>query len=52
MEWEPIFGIYLKIKFRPDGRSYEGEWLDNNMNGKGKYVWSDGRKYEGDYKND
>lgn len=35
-----------------DGRRYEGEWLDNNMHGKGIYTWKDGRKYEGEYVND
>ncbi len=33
----------------PDGRRYEGEWLNNNMHGKGVYTWKDGRKYEGEY---
>lgn len=31
---------------------YEGEWEDNNMDGKGVYKWKDGRKYEGEYKMD
>lgn len=32
-----------------DGRSYTGEWLENNMSGHGVYKWQDGRKYEGGY---
>lgn len=35
-----------------DGRCYEGEWLNNNMHGKGLYTWKDGRKYDGEYHND
>ena len=35
-----------------DGRRYEGEWLDNNMEGMGIYIWNDGRKYQGQYKDD
>ena len=35
-----------------DGRRYEGEWLDNNMEGMGIYIWNDGRRYQGQYKDD
>lgn len=31
---------------------YEGDWLNNNMHGKGVYTWKDGRRYEGEYLND
>ena len=41
-------GIYSWL----DGRSYEGEWKNNNMEGMGVYIWNDGRKYEGQYKDD
>ncbi len=27
----------------------KGEWLNNNMHGKGIYTWRDGRKYDGEY---
>jgi hypothetical protein len=27
-------------------------WLDNNMHGKGNYLWNDGRYYDGEYKYD
>ena len=27
----------------------KGEWLNNNMHGKGVYTWKDGRKYDGEY---
>ena len=30
-----------------DGSVYEGEWLDNRINGSGVYIWKDGRKYYG-----
>ena len=35
-----------------DDRTYEGEWLNNNMHGRGVYKWTDGRRYEGEYYND
>ena len=28
---------------------FTGYWLNNNMHGKGTYVWGDGRSYEGEY---
>ena len=34
-----------------DGSVYEGEFYNNNINGKGKYVWGDKRDYEGDWVN-
>jgi hypothetical protein len=30
-----------------DGSSYEGEFVNNNFEGKGEYRWSDGRIYVG-----
>ena len=27
-----------------------GEFYNNNIHGKGVYLWSNGRKYEGDWK--
>ena len=35
-----------------DGRRYEGEWFENNMEGMGIYIWNDGRVYQGQYKDD
>ena len=35
-----------------DGRKFDGEWKENNMNGVGVYTWKDGRKYEGEYQDD
>lgn len=29
-------------------KRYSGEFLNNNIHGKGIYEWSDGRKYDGD----
>lgn len=31
---------------------YEGEFLNNQMNGIGKYYWADGTVFEGRFKND
>lgn len=31
----------------PDGRKYDGEYLDDLKNGFGSYYWPDGRKYTG-----
>ena len=31
----------------PNGRSYEGEWKNGKMHGSGKFVWEDGRVYQG-----
>jgi len=35
-----------------DGREYDGEWKDSNMDGFGVYIWQDGRKYIGNYLKD
>jgi len=37
-------------KFRT-GKTYAGEWQDNQKNGFGQQTWSDGRKYQGDWVN-
>lgn len=34
-----------------DGRVYEGNWLNNKMNGEGIFSWPDGRCYKGNYLN-
>jgi hypothetical protein len=31
----------------PDGKTYEGEWLDGKPHGRGIKGWPDGRKYDG-----
>ena len=31
----------------PDGSFYDGEWLNNSINGYGEYRWKDGRGYIG-----
>ena len=33
-----------------DGSTYNGEFLENNIHGNGKYVWKDGRVYVGEWK--
>ena len=32
-----------------DGRSYEGQYVDDKKQGSGKYTWPDGRYYDGDW---
>jgi len=36
-------GIY----YWPDGRYYDGEYLNDKKHGFGVYKWNDGRCYEG-----
>jgi len=31
----------------PDGRRYEGDYVDDKKEGHGVFFWPDGRKYEG-----
>lgn len=40
--------LYLNI-LGADGSSYEGFYKDGKKNAKGKYVWSDGSFYDGDW---
>jgi hypothetical protein len=35
----------------PDGRKYQGEYVDDKKEGKGEFFWPDGRKYDGGWKN-
>jgi hypothetical protein len=35
----------------PDGRRYEGEYVDDKKQGRGMFQWSDGRKYIGGWYN-
>lgn len=35
----------------PDGRRYEGDYVDDKKEGQGSFYWPDGRKYEGGWKN-
>ena len=30
-----------------DGKSYDGEYMDDKKHGKGTFIWADGRKYIG-----
>jgi hypothetical protein len=34
----------------PDGRSYEGEYVDDKKEGQGLFIWPDGRRYDGEWK--
>ena len=35
----------------PDGRKYEGNYVDDKKEGQGTFYWPDGRKYEGAWEN-
>ena len=35
----------------PDGRRYDGEYLEDKKYGVGTFYWPDGRKYIGHWKN-
>jgi hypothetical protein len=35
----------------PDGRKYEGEYLDDKKHGKGTFRWADNRTYCGTWVN-
>ena len=37
---------------RRDGRTYIGEWLNNDRHGKGSYTKANGEKIEGEWKED
>jgi hypothetical protein len=32
-----------------NGDTYEGEFDNNELSGKGKFLWADGRAYEGEW---
>ena len=34
-----------------DGRTYEGDFVNDRKEGQGVLVWKDGRKYDGQWKN-
>ena len=36
----------------PDGSKYEGYWLNDQANGKGRLIHHDGDTYEGNWVND
>lgn len=44
-----LFLLSLGFYTWPDGRTYEGQWKDNMMNGQGIFKWKDGKKYIGEY---
>lgn len=35
-----------------NGGTYEGDWLNANRDGSGKYIWPDGSFYDGLWKDD
>jgi hypothetical protein len=49
---EVIMRIIEGIYKWADGRNYNGQWVNNKMEGHGVFIWPDGRIYNGDYKND
>ena len=36
----------------PDGRTYEGSWVKSRMHGRGHMSFTDGRDYEGEFRDD
>tara|TARA_B110000305_G_C19040809_1_gene448099 strand:- start:216 stop:365 length:150 start_codon:yes stop_codon:yes gene_type:complete len=34
----------------PDGRKYQGQYLNDHKQGQGMFEWPNGRKYEGGWK--
>lgn len=38
-----------KKEFELSRSTYEGDFLRNNIHGKGLYCWKDGREFEGDW---
>ena len=48
---EFTIGTYFYKSPRADGSRYEGEWVNNKINGKGIYKWNDGRVYNGEWLN-
>lgn len=39
-------------KMRYDNGVYDGEWQNDQKNGKGTYIWNDGKRYDGAYEDD
>ena len=39
------FGIF--IYKRPDGAKYQGQWVNNKVEGSGKFQFADGDIYDG-----
>jgi hypothetical protein len=35
----------------PDGKSYDGSYLDDKKDGFGIFIWENGKKYEGEWQN-
>ena len=33
----------------PDGRSYEGDFVNNHRHGQGRLTWEDGHYYDGEW---
>lgn len=50
MSYEPELDGYIEFYWN-NGDSYEGEFADGQMTGKGTYYYQDGTKYTGDFLN-
>ena len=46
-----VFAAITYTQF-DNGDTYEGNWVNDVINGYGKYTWSSGNVYEGNWKND
>jgi len=34
----------------PDGRKYDGNYVEDKKEGRGKFTWPDGKEYDGEWK--
>ena len=41
-----------EYKWSDGDKCYIGEWVENNMHGRGVLTYADGRCYEGEFEND
>ena len=42
----------FEFLFANESATYNGDFHNDKMHGKGTLEWSDGKKYEGEFKND
>lgn len=51
--WEVVWtNCFGEGKSSWEGSSYSGEWRDNQFNGKGTLIWTNGDVYEGEFRDD
>ncbi len=47
---EFLSGILKQMKLRPDGRRYEGCWMNGKQDGRGVYISHNGEEKQGEWK--